>query len=68
MECGINKNLENITLCKSCADPEGVGGGGGGGGQKHKWLSVSLEILVGTPLEKQLDPSLLLEGGRCVPL
>ena len=38
---------------------------GGGGGDResgphplenHKWLYVSLEILVGTPLEKQLDP------------
>ena len=25
--------------------------------ENHKWLYVSLEILVRTPLEKQLDPS-----------
>ena len=43
----------------SCADPEG--GGGGQGVQtpleNHKSHMVSLEILVQTRLEKQLDPS-----------
>ena len=38
---------------------EGWGGGGGGGEdlnlENHKLLKVSLEILVKTPLEKQLD-------------
>ena len=40
----------------------GPGGGGGGGGlrtplENHTLLYVSLQILVRTPIEKQLDPS-----------
>ena len=34
----------------------GVGGGGLDPLENHKWLKIFLEILVRTPLEKQLDP------------
>ena len=54
------------------ADPGGSRGGGGGGGDRgfrHPWKILSLEILVLTYLEKQLDPRCSIASrGRSVPL
>ena len=59
-------NMETCYSHKTWADQERGGWGRGSGApslENHKWLYVSLEILVRTHLQKQLDPwvQLLLE-------